>query len=84
MHRIGFNAPRPPRPEMVAEIRRALNNDLKYRLPTNYVYGAGDTYFSGKMLSKLGRILLIAEEVGNYDAVLVSQIVTSTPMQAMS
>jgi len=26
--------------------------------------GAGDTYFSGKMLGKLARILLIADEVG--------------------
>lgn len=26
--------------------------------------GAGDTYFSGKMLGKLARILLVADEVG--------------------
>lgn len=29
--------------------------------------GAGDTYFSGKIIAKLARILLIADEVG-YDS----------------
>lgn len=70
LHRIGFNAPRPPRREMVADIRRALALDLQFQIPDNYKVGAGDTYFSGKMLAKLARVLLIADEVGNMDAVL--------------
>ena len=28
------------------------------------MHGAGDTYFSGKMLAKLGRVLVIADEMG--------------------
>jgi hypothetical protein len=36
---------------------------LATSLPVFFGRGAGDTYFSGKMLSKLARILLIAEEL---------------------
>jgi endoglucanase Acf2 len=72
LHRIGFNAPRPPRPEMVESIRSALLTDLTYQLPTNYKNGAGDTYFSGKMLAKLARIILIADEVKGVDEELVA------------
>lgn len=32
-------------------------------MPDNYLRGAGDTYFSGKMLAKLGRIIVIAQEL---------------------
>jgi endoglucanase Acf2 len=46
----------------------ALQKDIHYRLPENYLRGAGDTYFSGKMLARLARILLIAEEVGGVSA----------------
>lgn len=49
LHRIGFNAPRPPRPEMVPDIQRAVEKDLDYDIPINYKIGAGDTYFSGKV-----------------------------------
>jgi endo-1,3(4)-beta-glucanase len=37
--------------------------DIEYRLPNYVRRGAGDTYFSGKFLAKLARILAIAEEV---------------------
>ncbi len=41
----------------------ALN--LSYTLLHRFLQvGAGDTYFSGKMLAKLARILIVAEEVG--------------------
>lgn len=64
LHRASLSANRVPRTEMIADIQHALKEDIKYELPTNYMIGAGDTYFSGKMLAKLARILVVAEEVG--------------------
>jgi len=61
---ISFRAPRPPRRDTLPTITSALAKDIMYELPDNYMRGAGDTYFSGKMLAKLGRILVIAEEIG--------------------
>lgn len=58
-----FRAPRPPRPEAIPSIAASLKEDLQYRLPHYYRRGAGDTYFSGKMLAKAGRILMIADEL---------------------
>lgn len=49
---------------MLDAILKAVDDDIDYALPVNYMRGAGDTYFSGKMLAKLARVLLIAEEVG--------------------
>ncbi len=45
-------------------IIEAAKVDLKWKIPQNYMAGAGDTYFSGKLLARLSRVLLIAEEVG--------------------
>ena len=67
LHRVSFYAPRAPRLEMVPAILDALDTDIDYALPDNYMIGAGDTYFSGKMLAKLGRILIVADEVGFTD-----------------
>lgn len=64
LHRASLQANRVPRTEMIPAIQEALQSDIKYELPPNYVIGAGDTYFSGKMLAKLARILVVAEEVG--------------------
>jgi endo-1,3(4)-beta-glucanase len=64
LHPTSFSAPRAPRPHMLHAIRQALKKDIQYVPPPNYMAGAGDTYFSGKMLAKLGRILLVADEVG--------------------
>jgi hypothetical protein len=60
---IGFRAPRPPAPWAIAGLAKSLSHDLRYRLPKYFRKGIGDTYFSGKMISKLGRILMVAEEV---------------------
>jgi endo-1,3(4)-beta-glucanase len=49
---------------MIEAIRTAAEQDLKFRLPKNYMIGAGDTYFSGKLLARLARILIIADEMG--------------------
>ena len=60
---ISFRAPRPPAPWAIPSIAQSLLQDINYTLPAFYERGAGDTYFSGKMLAKLGRILLITEEM---------------------
>ena len=60
---IGFRAPRPPEPWAIHALAKSAKADLKYKIPTRYRKGAGDTYFSGKMLAKLGRVLLVVEEL---------------------
>ena len=62
IHDVGFKAEHPVRAEMLPDLRKALKKDIQYALPPNYMKGAGDTYFSGKMLAKLARILVIADE----------------------
>jgi Glycosyl hydrolase family 81 C-terminal domain len=64
LHPATFGLDVKPRPEMVTNLKKVLRDDIKYRIPYNYMQGAGDTYFSGKMLSKLGRILVIDEGMG--------------------
>jgi Glycosyl hydrolase family 81 C-terminal domain len=60
---VSFRAPRPPKPHFIPRLGVALTKDIKYRLPKYVKRGSGDTYFSGKFLAKLARILTIAEEV---------------------
>ena len=38
--------------------------DNLFDLPLNYQVGAGDTYFSGKMIARLARLIAIADELG--------------------
>jgi hypothetical protein len=58
-----FQAPRHPAPQFLPALTQALQEDLRFTIPPNFQIGAGDTYFSGKILGKLARIILIAEEV---------------------
>ena len=60
---VGLRAPRRLRPEFIPQISEVLQDDIGFSLPDYFMNGAGDTYFSGKMLAKLGRVLLVAEEV---------------------
>ena len=60
---MSFHAVDPIRPEMLEAVREAIETDILYELPINYRRGAGDTYFAGKMLAKLARIIIIADEV---------------------
>ena len=62
---VAFQAPRPPRPETMKAIANALSTDLSYHLAHYYRRGAGDTYFSGKMLARMARVLLVGEELIN-------------------
>jgi hypothetical protein len=60
---VGFRAPRPISSEYLPMLLGSLQEDLRFRLPKIYREGYGDTYFSGKMLAKLARICMVAEEV---------------------
>lgn len=60
---ITFRAKRHPKPEYIPAIANALLTDLDFKIPGYFKRGAGDTYFSGKILAKLARILLHFEEV---------------------
>lgn len=62
---VQFSALTPYRSSMLDDIRDALLVDLDYQIPVNYMKGAGDTYFSGKMLAKLARIIQISSEVAS-------------------
>lgn len=64
LHRTNFSAIKPIRSEMRAALVETLENDLTFTLPRNYQFGAGDTYFSGKLLARLARIILIADDMG--------------------
>ena len=70
---VSFYAEKPMDASRRADIYNAILQDLAYTLPENYVIGAGDTYFSGKMLAKLARIILIAQEFGGIDPPLMLQ-----------
>lgn len=63
VHLVDYEAESPIRREMESDLRDAVRSDLEYRLPVNYRKGAGDTYFSGKMLARLGRVLIIAHQL---------------------
>ena len=58
-----FVARRPPHHRIIPALAEAVSEDISFRLPGYYMRGAGDTYFSGKMLAKLGRIVVIASEL---------------------
>lgn len=60
---IGFRAPRAIRNEHLPALLESLQKDLHFRVSKIYRRGYGDTYFSGKMLAKLARICMVAEEV---------------------
>lgn len=62
---IAFQAPRPPKADTIGAIANALSTDLSYQIADYYQRGAGDTYFSGKMLARMARVLLIGEELIN-------------------
>ncbi len=63
----GIDDSRVQHTEMLDDLHSALDVDVKFNIPANYLIGAGDTYFSGKLLAKLGRIALIAEVLGRHD-----------------
>ena len=61
--RVNFTSQLPPRPEIVPDLKKSVALDLKFQIPVNYQKGAGDTYFSGKMLARLARSMVVADQV---------------------
>lgn len=60
---VSFTAGRPPEAETIPALVKALKEDINYRLSDNMLRGAADTYFSGKILARLGRVIAIASEL---------------------
>jgi endoglucanase Acf2 len=76
---VGLRAPRPVSEKLRSELLQALRGpayggegslwngslpDCDFDLPLNYQLGVGDTYFVGKMLARLARLVQIADELG--------------------
>ena len=75
-----FSAPRPPNHLAIPALAMSLSQDIMYSLPDNYMRGSGDTYFSGKMLAKLGRVIVIGQELRGLAATAESELPdSSTP-----
>lgn len=67
----------PPNPSAIPKIVEALQNDIQFQIPDYYLRGVGDTYFSGKMLAKLARIIKIYQEMEvlcSHDSKSVQQL----------
>lgn len=82
---MSFTAPRPPEPAAIPTLAQTLSEDLKYQLSSNMKRGAADTYFSGKLLARLGRVVVIANELldlaagrAEYDDVDVGSLALAT------
>ena len=60
---VSFTAARPPDPEMIPSLAAALSKDIHYKLSSNTLRGASDTYFSGKILARMARVIVIADEL---------------------
>uniref|UniRef100_A0A7S4AT85 glucan endo-1,3-beta-D-glucosidase n=1 Tax=Pseudo-nitzschia australis TaxID=44445 RepID=A0A7S4AT85_9STRA len=60
---LSFDAPRPPMAEFIPTIAEYLSDDIHFKLPRNTMRGASDTYFSGKIIARLARIIVIASEL---------------------
>jgi len=72
---VGLRAPRPIPQEWRQDLLQALRGttgalwngsmpDRDFDLPLNYQLGVGDTYFSGKLLGRLARLIVVADELG--------------------
>jgi endoglucanase Acf2 len=78
---IGFGAPRDVGESFKPLIKQALldqsigvngtSPDISYDIPLNYQIGAGDTYFSGKMIARLARLAVVANVTGESSAAAV-------------
>ena len=58
-----FTARRPPQASMIPELAKAVSKDIHYHLSDNMLRGAVDTYFSGKILARVARTIVIADEL---------------------
>jgi endoglucanase Acf2 len=58
-----FVSARPPAPWAISALAQAVSTDIRYRLSDDLMRGAADTYFSGKIMARLGRVIEIAVEL---------------------
>mmetsp|Transcript_19302 Transcript_19302/g.47724 ORF Transcript_19302/g.47724 Transcript_19302/m.47724 type:complete len:898 (+) Transcript_19302:60-2753(+) len=58
-----FVARRPPVASAIESLASSLSDELELELPDNLHRGAADTYFSGKILSRVARTIVIASEL---------------------
>mmetsp|Transcript_20014 Transcript_20014/g.37971 ORF Transcript_20014/g.37971 Transcript_20014/m.37971 type:complete len:1122 (-) Transcript_20014:162-3527(-) len=58
-----FLADRPPVAAAIPQLADALKKDIKFYLSGSILRGAADTYFSAKILAKVGRIIEIHDEL---------------------
>lgn len=58
-----FTARRPPVASAIPSLADALSEDIHYQVPDNLKLGAVDTYFSGKILARVARTIVIASEL---------------------
>jgi len=65
---LSFDAPRPPLAEFIPTLAEYLLEDIKFQLPHNTMRGASDTYFSGKLLARVARVIVIASELKSLAA----------------
>lgn len=61
--RQSFTAKRPPAASAIGVLAYAVSKDIDYRLSDNLHRGAADTYFSGKLLARVARSILVAQEL---------------------
>jgi hypothetical protein len=61
--RPSLSAARPPKAESMELLAHTLAKDIHYALSENLQRGAADTYFSGKVLARMGRVVAIANEL---------------------
>jgi hypothetical protein len=62
-HPQSFTARRPPEASAIPALSEAISKDIEYRLSDNMLRGAADTYFSGKVLARVARTVIIATEL---------------------
>jgi hypothetical protein len=60
---MSFTAKRPPVASAISSLADAVSKDIGYRLPDSLHRGAADTYFSGKLVARVARTILVASEL---------------------
>jgi endo-1,3(4)-beta-glucanase len=58
-----FTARRPPVASAISTLADAISEDIHYQVPEHLYRGAADTYFSGKILARVARTIVIASEL---------------------
>jgi len=79
-----FSASTLPSLFSLPSLAESLKEDIRFRVPANYMLGAGDTYFSGKILAKLARILTITRDLRGWAAMAADGSVLDDDTRAVA